>query len=86
MSPGMWPYESLNFLGDRPAVIYALQAARGPTMVFNGLGDTAVAIPTHGENFFEDLRARAVQLCMAGRMIFSNLDLRRRVAGTGLIG
>jgi len=57
-----WPYESLNFLGDRPAVIYALQAARGPTLIFNGLGDTAVAIPTHGEDFFKDLQARTIQL------------------------
>jgi dienelactone hydrolase len=52
------PYQSLNFLGDRPAVIYALHAARGPTMVFNGLGDTAVAIPSHSQLFFEDLHAR----------------------------
>jgi dienelactone hydrolase len=57
-----WPYQSLNFLGDRAAVIYALQAARGPAMVFNGLGDTAVAIPTHGPEFFKDLQARATAL------------------------
>jgi dienelactone hydrolase len=56
------PYQSLNFLGDRPAVIYALHAARGPTMVFNGLGDTAVAIPSHSQKFFADLHARASTL------------------------
>jgi dienelactone hydrolase len=30
------PYRSLSFLGDRPAVIYALHASRGPTLIFNG--------------------------------------------------
>ena len=56
------PYQSLNFLGDRPAVIYALQAARGPTLIYNGLGDTAVGIPSHGEKFFQDLQTRTAQL------------------------
>jgi len=56
------PYQSLDFLGDRPAVIFALQASRGPTMIFNGLGDTAVEIPTHSEQFFEDMQARSIQL------------------------
>lgn len=56
------PYQSLQFLGDRPAAIYALHAARGPTLIFNGLADTVVAIPTHGEPFFLDLRRRASQL------------------------
>jgi dienelactone hydrolase len=55
------PYQSLDFLGDRPAMIYALQAARGPTMIFNGLGDTGVA-PAHTDNFFKDMQTRAIQL------------------------
>jgi dienelactone hydrolase len=52
------PYQALSFLGDRGAAIYALHAARGPTLIFNGLADTVVAIPTHGEDFFHDLRRR----------------------------
>jgi dienelactone hydrolase len=56
------PYQSLNFLGDRPAVIYALHAARGPTLIFNGLGDSVVGIPRQGEAFFTDLRQRTIQL------------------------
>ena len=56
------PYQSLGFLGDRPAVIYALHAARGPAMIFNGLGDTVVGIPSHGDAFFHDLQLRAAQL------------------------
>lgn len=57
------PYQALRFLGDRPAAIYALHASRGPTLIFNGLADTVVAIPTHGEAFFHDLRLRTARLC-----------------------
>ena len=57
------PYQALSFLGDRPAAIYALHAHRGPTLIFNGLADAVVAIPTHGEAFFHDLRRRTAELC-----------------------
>src|SRR5437868_5612027 len=56
------PYQALSFLGDRPAAIYALHAARGPTLIYNGLADTVVAIPTHAEAFFHDLRRRTAAL------------------------
>jgi dienelactone hydrolase len=56
------PYQSLRFLGDRGAAIYALHAARGPTLIFNGAADTVVAMPTHGEAFFHDLRQRTATL------------------------
>lgn len=56
------PYRSLNFLGDRPAVIYALHAARGPALIYNGLGDSVVGIPRQGEAFFIDLRDRTIGL------------------------
>lgn len=52
------PYQALNFLGDRPAVLYALHAARGGTLVYNGLEDTTVAIPPFGEAGFTALRER----------------------------
>jgi len=55
-------YRSLSFLDDRPAVIYALHAARGPTLVFNGLKDETVRIPENAADFFEDLRRRAARL------------------------
>jgi len=54
-----FPYRSMSFLGDRPAVIYALHALRGTTLIANGLEDTVVAIPTHGPGFFAELQARA---------------------------
>jgi dienelactone hydrolase len=56
------PYRSLAFLEDRPAAIYALNARRGPTLVYNGTADTTVGIPETGEPFFQDLRRRAVAL------------------------
>lgn len=56
------PYRSLIFLGDRGAAIYALHAACGPTLVFNGTADTVVAIPTHGEAFLRDLQRRVAEL------------------------
>lgn len=56
------PYRSLRFLGDRGAVIYALHASRGPTLIYNGLADSVVAIDRHGEAFFADLRQRTVQV------------------------
>ena len=56
------PYKALSLLGDRPAVLYALHAERGPTLVYNGLQDTTVAIPTHGPEFFEDMWKRAAKV------------------------
>lgn len=56
------PYRSLDFLGDRPAVIYALHASRGATLIYNGLQDSTVSITTHGPDFFADLRRRAGSL------------------------
>ncbi|MBI1896441.1 MAG: alpha/beta fold hydrolase [Acidobacteria bacterium] len=53
------PYRSLSFLGDRAAEIYRLHARRGATLIFNGLEDTVVAIPTHGPDFFADLKRRS---------------------------
>ena len=56
------PYRSLQFLGDRAAALYALHASRGRTLIFNGLKDTTVNIPVHGEPFLRDLRRRTAQL------------------------
>lgn len=56
------PYESLGFLGDRGAMIYALQASHAAGYVFNGLDDEVVEIPHHGPGFFADLQARTARL------------------------
>lgn len=54
------PYRSLAFLGDRPALIYALHAARGPLLFANGRADTVVNMPKTQDTFFDDLRARVI--------------------------
>jgi dienelactone hydrolase len=64
------PYRSLSFLADRPAALYALHAARGPTLIYNGLEDTTVAIPRHGEALFHDLRRRVMELRGASEGVF----------------
>lgn len=56
------PYKGLQFLGDRGAVLFTLSARRGDTLILNGTADTVVAIPTHGPEFFEDLRQRTLAL------------------------
>jgi len=64
------PYQSLQFLGDRGAVIYALNAKRGPTLVFNGSADEVVDIPRHGQDFFDSLRARTVAELGSSKNVF----------------
>ncbi len=64
------PYQSLQFLGDRAAVIYAMQAARGPMLVYNGSADEVVNMPLTGAPFFADLQRRVTQLCGSGEGVF----------------
>ncbi len=64
------PWKSLNVLGDRPAVIYALNQQRGPTYIINGTADTLVDIPHHLEPFFADLRKRVEAITGTSKDIF----------------
>jgi dienelactone hydrolase len=64
------PYQSLSFLGDRGAVLYALIAKRGPTLVWNGTADTVVDIPKHAQPWFEDLRQRTIAELGSSKDIF----------------
>jgi dienelactone hydrolase len=54
-----YPYQSLEFLGDRPAIIYRLHAQRGPTLAINGLKD-GIMQPQRRDpvEFFKQLQAR----------------------------
>ena len=56
------PYKALSFLGDRGAVLYALNQQRGATFVINGTADPLVVSPHTLEPFFEDLRNRTAAL------------------------
>jgi dienelactone hydrolase len=64
------PYQSLTFLGDRGAMLYALNARRGPTLVVNGSADEVVDIPHHGQEFFDDLRNRTIAALGTSKDVF----------------
>ena len=64
------PWKSLLVLGDRPAVIYALNQQRGTTFLINGAVDTLVDIPNHLEPYFADLRKRVEAITGAQKNIF----------------
>ncbi len=64
------PYQSLRFLGDRAPVLFALNAKRGATLVWNGSADGVVDIPHHGEDFFADLRKRTIAELGSSKDIF----------------
>jgi dienelactone hydrolase len=56
------PYRSLAVLGDRSAVLYALNADRGPTLVMNGAEDGVMRMSEHPPTWFDDVRSRAIRL------------------------
>ena len=56
------PYQSLRYLGDRPALLYAMQADRGPTLIWNGREDDMCGLGNTQEPFFDDLRTRVAAL------------------------
>jgi len=64
------PYQSLRFLGDRGAMIYALHAKRGPTLVWNGTADQVVDIPHHSQEFFAHLRESTIAEAGSGKNVF----------------
>jgi dienelactone hydrolase len=64
------PYQSLSFLGDRGATLFALMARRGPTLVWNGTVDAVVDIPHHEQPWFDDLRKRTIAELGSSKDIF----------------
>jgi dienelactone hydrolase len=69
----MPPYKALAPLGDRGAVIYALNATRGPLLVMNGAEDTVMDIAHHPPAWFAQVRARAEALLGPGSPATRNL-------------
>jgi dienelactone hydrolase len=65
-----YPSQSLRFLGDQAAVLYALHAARGPTFIMNGRIDQVITTQKNFEPFFDDLRARTIALHGANTGVF----------------
>jgi dienelactone hydrolase len=58
----MPPYKALLPLGDRGAVLYALNAERGPMLVMNGSNDTVMDMAHHPPAWFAEVRGRALAL------------------------
>ncbi len=60
------PWHALKALGNGPdergAVVYALNAERGPMFVVNGSQDTVMDIPHRGPEWFEQVREKALAL------------------------
>jgi hypothetical protein len=58
----MPPYKALFTLGDRGAVLYALNAERGPMLVMNGSNDTVMDMAHHLPDWFDAVRNRTLAL------------------------
>lgn len=58
---------------DRGAILFALNADRGPTFVMNGSADKVMNIPLHNEAWFAALRERTIALHGSDRNIFTTI-------------
>jgi len=67
------PYLALGPLGDRGAILFTLQADRGPTYVMNGAADKVMNIPFHNEAWFADLRRRTIALHGSDHEVFTTI-------------
>ena len=67
------PYRSLQVLGDRGAILYALNAARGPMYVMNGAADTVMDIPHHDATWFAGIRERAIAVRGTDKNMFTTV-------------
>lgn len=56
------PYRALNVLGDRSAILYALNADRGPLFVMNGDADTVMKMSEHPPAWFTSVKEHAAAL------------------------
>ncbi len=67
------PYKALAVLGDRGAVLYALNAARGAMLVMNGDHDTVMDMEHHPAHWFETVRQRAIALRGTDKNMFTTI-------------
>jgi dienelactone hydrolase len=70
-------YNALLSLGDRGAVLYALNAERGPMLVMNGSNDTVMDMAHHLPDWFDAVRNRTLVLVgpdsHAARNVFTTI-------------
>jgi dienelactone hydrolase len=69
----MPPYKALLTLGDRGAVLYALNAERGPMLIMNGSNDTVMDMGHHPPEWFEDVRNRTLALVGPDSRVVKNM-------------
>jgi hypothetical protein len=67
------PYRSLSVLGDRGAVLYALNAGRGPMFIMNGDADSVMDMAHHPPAWFDSVRIRAVALHGSDANMFTTI-------------
>jgi dienelactone hydrolase len=67
------PYRALAKIGDRTAIIYALNAQRGPMYVMNGEADTVMDIPHHLQDWFDKVKTRAIAVRGTDENIFTTV-------------
>ena len=67
------PMRALRPLGDRAAVLFALNADRGPMLVMNGDDDTVMDMAHHPPEWFASVRARAVALRGTDKDVFTTI-------------
>jgi hypothetical protein len=67
------PYRSLSVVGDRAAVLYALNASRGPMFIMNGDADSVMDMAHHPPAWFDSIRSRAIALRGSDKDIFTTI-------------
>jgi hypothetical protein len=67
------PYRALGVLGDRGAILYTLNADRGPMFVMNGDADTVMKMSDHPPSWFADVRSRAATMQGTDRGLFTTV-------------
>lgn len=67
------PYRALGVLGDRGAILYALNADRGPMYVMNGAADTIMRMADHPPAWFADVRSRAAAIHGSDAGLFTTI-------------
>jgi hypothetical protein len=67
------PYRSLQVIGDRSAILYTLNAERGPMYIMNGSVDTVMDIPHHLQPWFDEVKARAIAVRGTDKDMFTTV-------------
>jgi dienelactone hydrolase len=67
------PYRALQVIGDRSAILYALNAQRGPMYIMNGMVDTVMDIPHHEQGWFDAVKARAIAVLGSDKDMFTTV-------------